>query len=67
MLGKIWRKSTKKVVDGHWYVKYNDVVELLKLKEDENGKINMNQVATYLNKKGWNYENHNDPIWRKNQ
>ena len=32
MLGKIWGKSKKKVVDGHWYVKYNDVVELLKLK-----------------------------------
>ena len=33
MLGKIWEKSDKKVVDGHWYVKYNDVVKLLGTKK----------------------------------
>ena len=33
MLGKIWEKSIKKVVEGHWYIKYNDIVELLMSKE----------------------------------
>jgi len=65
MLGKIWGKSDKKVVDGHWYVKYNDVVKLLGTKKSIQENIDMNQIATYLNKKGWAYENYNGPIWKK--
>ena len=67
MLGKIWEKSIKKVVEGHWYIKYNDMVELLMSKEREDSPkmLNMNQIATYLNKEGWVYNKRNDntEIW----
>ena len=77
----IWDKCTKQIVDGYVYVKMDDIIKLHIEKDDSlehwekeweekqksNTKITMNQIASYLNDRGWIFERNPDTgdIWRR--
>tara|TARA_R110000824_G_scaffold83190_2_gene208342 strand:+ start:454 stop:714 length:261 start_codon:yes stop_codon:yes gene_type:complete len=69
IISQIWDSCSKQIVDGYVYVKMDDLIKLETqeiLKENDH-KIDMNQVATYLNSKGWIFERNPDrgQIWRR--
>ena len=67
--GCIWDKCAKQIVDGYVYVKMDDIIKLSTPDHHpiEGKEIDMNQIATYLNSKGWIYERNPDTgeIWRR--
>jgi hypothetical protein len=68
---QIWDNCSKQIVDGYVYVKMDDIIKLSTdhspLIEEKPTKIDMNQIATYLNSEGWIYERNPDTgeIWRR--
>ena len=81
IISQIWDSCSKQIVDGYIYIKMDDIIKLHIEKDDSlehwekeweekqksNTKITMDQVATYLNNKGWIFERNPDTgqIWRR--
>jgi|TARA_R110000782_G_scaffold5765_2_gene19932 hypothetical protein len=74
--GCIWDKCAKQIVDGYVYVKMDDIIKINIEEEDlivdnmqkhQKNQINMNQVASYLNKLGWVFERipNEKEMWKK--
>ena len=57
IISQIWDGCSKQIVDGYVYVKVDDLVklEIKNMLKTENKSLTMNEVATYLNSKGFKY------------
>tara|TARA_R110002167_G_scaffold242083_1_gene447402 strand:+ start:123 stop:383 length:261 start_codon:yes stop_codon:yes gene_type:complete len=69
IISQIWDSCSKQIVDGYVYVKMDDLIklEIQEISKENNPKMGMDQVATYLNNKGWIFERNPDTgqIWRR--
>ena len=69
IISQIWDGCEKQIVDGYVYVKMDDLIklEIKDILSNTNREIDMNQVATYLNKEGWIFERNPDTgeIWKR--
>ena len=69
IIAQIWDGCEKQIVDGYVYVKMDDLIklEIKDILSNTNNEIDMNQVATYLNKEGWIFERNPDTgeIWKR--
>tara|TARA_R100001509_G_C4803685_1_gene193985 strand:- start:552 stop:779 length:228 start_codon:yes stop_codon:yes gene_type:complete len=56
IISQIWDGCSKQIVDGYVYIKMDDLVKLEIENILNNKSINQNEVANYLNSKGFKYE-----------
>ena len=57
IISQIWDGCSKQIVDGYVYIKVDDLVklEIENILKTENRSLTMNDVAAYLNNKGFKY------------
>ena len=58
IISQIWDGCSKQIVDGYVYIKVDDLVklEIENILKAESNPLTMNEVATYLNSKGFRYD-----------
>ena len=58
IISQIWDSCSKQIVDGYVYVKMDDLIklEIQEISKENNPKMGMDHVATYLNNKGWIFD-----------
>lgn len=56
IISQIWDGCSKQIVDGYVYIKMDDLIKLEIKNILNNRSINQNEVANYLNNKGFKYE-----------
>ena len=61
IIAQIWDGCEKQIVNGYVYVKMDDLIKLKveSMLKAENKSLTMNEVATYLNSKGFKYNTDN--------
>lgn len=56
IISQIWDGCSKQIINGYVYVKIDDLIKLEIKNILSNKSINQNEVANYLNSKGFKYE-----------
>jgi hypothetical protein len=56
IISQIWDGCSKQIVDGYIYIKMDDLIKLEIENMLKDNTLTMNEVANYLNSKGYKYE-----------